>query len=96
MSIDLKTVDKLCKLSMLDFEASEKEEMREELSKILDFVSQLQSANTDGVEPMSSSVHAQSTPEREDVITGDDQRDSYLAVSPKSEMGFYTVPRVVE
>ena len=95
-TIDIPLVEKLATLSRLSFNQQEKETLQQELGNILDFISQLQEVDTDGVEPMSSTVGAASTYERPDEVTEENRRDEYLAVAPKSEMGFYVVPRVIE
>lgn len=96
MSIDRDTVLKLEKLSMFQFDEAEREKVQKELGNILDFISQLQEVNTDGVEAMSSTVGAASTPERADKITAENNRENLLRVAPQKEMGFFVVPRVVE
>ncbi|MEC9291857.1 MAG: Asp-tRNA(Asn)/Glu-tRNA(Gln) amidotransferase subunit GatC [Pseudomonadota bacterium] len=96
MSIDLKTVDKLATLSRLSFDETEKQKIADELTKILEFVSQLQEVNTDGVEPMTSTVGSDVTPERDDETLIEHSREALLSNAPASEMGFYVVPRVVE
>lgn len=94
--IDKATVDKLANLSRLEFDDAQTEKLQGELTKILDFISQLSEADTGGVEPMTSVIDGLSTQEREDKVSEQDKRDEYLALAPKSEMGFYVVPRVVE
>tara|TARA_R110000868_G_scaffold411733_1_gene708242 strand:+ start:71718 stop:72008 length:291 start_codon:yes stop_codon:yes gene_type:complete len=96
MSIDLKTVNKLAKLSMMKFDEETAIEIGGELNKIVDFISQLQEVPTEGIEPMSSSVSGTSTPERDDVVTTTNDRESLMATSPEQEMGFFVVPRVIE
>ena len=96
MSIEIKDIDKLSKLSRLQFEGSSKEGIANELSKIMEFVSQLQECDTDGIEPMASTVASVSTYERDDEVTGEDRRDDFMENSPKEEMGFFVVPRVIE
>ena len=90
-TVDIPLVEKLATLSRLSFTQQEKETLQQELGNILDFISQLQEVNTDGVQPMASTVG-----ERPDAVTEENRRDEYLAVSPKSEMGFYVVPKVIE
>jgi aspartyl-tRNA(Asn)/glutamyl-tRNA(Gln) amidotransferase subunit C len=96
MSIDLSTVENLATLSRLEFDEEGKEEIRQQLNKIVEFISQLQEVDTEGVEPMASTVSATSTREREDAVTEEDLRDELMKSSPQSEMGFFVVPRVVE
>lgn len=96
MSIDLETVDNLAALSRLEFDDEEREEIRQKLSTILEFVSQLQEVDTENVAPMASTVEVTSTREREDEVTEEDHREEYLANAPAQEMGFFVVPRVIE
>lgn len=96
MSIEQATLNKLAKLSQLEFDAESGPAISEKLDGILDFISQLSEVNTDGVEPMTSTVASTSTPERDDAIKDTNRRDELLTVTPKEEMGFIVVPRVVE
>lgn len=95
-TVDIPLVEKLATLSRLSFTQQEKETLQQELGNILDFISQLQEVNTDGVQPMASTVGAASTYERPDQVSEENRRDEYLAIAPKSEMGFYVVPKVIE
>jgi len=95
-TVDMPLVEKLATLSRLTFTEQEKQTLQKELGSILDFISQLQEVNTQGVEPMLSSVGTAATFERPDSVTEQNRRNDYLAIAPQSEMGFYVVPRVVE
>lgn len=96
MSIDLDTVENLANLSRLEFDDDAREEIRQKLNKIVEFISQLQEVDTENVEPMASTVHALSTREREDAVSEENMRDELMANAPQSEMGFFVVPRVIE
>ena len=95
-TIDAPLVEKLGTLSRLTFTDEQNKTLQSELGNILDFISQLQEVNTDGIEPMASAVATAQTPERQDKVTEENRRDAYLAVAPAEEMGFYVVPRVIE
>lgn len=95
-TVDKALVERLANLSRLQFSETEVSTLQGQLSNILNFISQLQEVNTDGVEPMASVIEGMSTRERDDVVSEQDRRDAYLNVAPQSEMGFYVVPRVVE
>jgi aspartyl-tRNA(Asn)/glutamyl-tRNA(Gln) amidotransferase subunit C len=58
-------------------------------------IEQLQSVDTDGVEPM---THAQDLALRlrPDEVTEPNRRDDYQQVAPSVEHGLYLVPRVIE
>ena len=49
----------------------------------------------EGVEPLTSVVETK-LPMREDEVTDGDRRDEVLANAPKSDEGFFVVPRSVE
>ena len=95
-NVDIKTVEKLAKLSRLDFSENEKEILQEEFGKIFDFVSQLEEVNTDNVTPMTSVVKDASTPQRQDTPKQEISRDELQTTSNNTEMGFYVVPKVLD
>lgn len=96
MSIDRTTLNKLAKLSQLEFDDNAAEAITGKLSGIVDFISQLSEVNTDDVQCMTSTVADASTPERADVVKDENNRENLLKVSPAKEMGFIVVPRVIE
>ncbi len=63
---------------------------------IMAWIEQLNEVDIDGVEPMTSAVEGLSLPMREDVVTDGDNPDRVLKNAPKSEDGFFVVPKVVE
>lgn len=95
MAIDADTVRKVARLARIRVEESALEPMAKELSGIMDWIEQLAEVNTDGVEPMTSNV-AIKLPLRDDVVTDGAKRDAVLANAPKSDKGFFVVPKVVE
>ena len=95
-TIDIDLVERLAELSRLEFSEEEKKSLQGELGRILDFISVLSEVNTDGVSPMSSTTSGDMSRTREDEVSEENKRDAYLNIAPKSEMGFYVVPRVVE
>ena len=69
--------------------------MTDELNNILNWIEQLGEVDVEDVEPMTSVVET-SLPMREDVVTDGGIQDKVLANAPKSEDGFFVVPKVVE
>ena len=67
----------------------------DKLSRIVDFVDQLSSADTDDVLPMAHPLHAAQRL-RADAVTEADQRDHYQENAPSVDDGFYLVPKVIE
>ena len=95
MAIDAATVRKVAKLARIAEPEDRLEPLAKELSGILNWIEQLNEVDTDGVEPMTSAVHA-TLPMREDVVTDGGDVQKVLANAPKSVNGFFVVPKVVE
>ncbi len=95
MAIDVDTVRRVAKLARIAEPEARLQALSQELSGILAWIEQLDEVNTDGVEPMTSVVAAK-LPLREDVVTDGGKRDAVLANAPKSDKGFFVVPKVVE
>ena len=95
MAIDAATVRKVARLARIAEPEDRLEPLAKELSGILNWIEQLDEVDTDGVEPMTSAV-ATSLPMREDVVTDGGDADKVLRNAPRSERGFFVVPKVVE
>ena len=88
-------VKKIARLSRLHVEPEQLEPLAGELNGILSWIEQLGEVDVEGVAPMTSAVDMDA-PLRKDAITDGGVRDEVLANAPKSESGFYVVPRSVE
>jgi aspartyl-tRNA(Asn)/glutamyl-tRNA(Gln) amidotransferase subunit C len=66
------------------------------LSRIIEFVEQLGSAETDEVEPMAHPLEDQVQRLRPDEPTETDHREHYQRNAPAVEAGLYIVPKVIE
>ena len=95
MAIDAATVRKVARLARIAEPEEKLEPLARELSGILDWIEQLNEVDTDGVEPMTTSV-ATTLPMRDDVVTDGGDAARVLGNAPRSEKGFYVVPKVVE
>lgn len=93
--VDAETVRKIARLSRLHVDEDRLAPLAEELNGILGWIEQLNEVDVEGVEPMTSAVDV-AAPMRQDEITDGGKRDAVLANAPKSEDGFYVVPRSVE
>ncbi len=92
MDIDVKKVAMLSRIRLTEAEASE---LAPQLNKIIGYVDQLSSINTDGVEPIAH-PHDVAMPQRADIVTNSNRRDALQAPAPKIESGLYVVPKVIE
>ena len=95
MSVTNDDVRKVANLARIDLPEEKVEPMTEELNGILKWIEQLDEVDVEGVEPMTSVVEA-AIPMRKDVITDGNIQDKVLANAPRSEDGFFVVPKVVE
>ena len=95
MSLDKETVAKIAHLARIHVPQQDLEPLAGELSKILDWVEQLNKVDTEGVAPMTSVV-AMPARWRKDEVTDGGYPDDVLANAPEAEHGFYIVPKVVE
>ncbi len=96
MKIDDKVLANLEKLSHLRIDESKKEEVKEQLSGILNYVENLNELNTDNL-PSTFSTLEGGTPMREDIPQGDDTvAKDILSHAPNAQDDFFIVPAIIE
>ena len=95
MSINKDQIKYLSLLSRMDIQESEINDVEEKLTKIIDFVDQLQSIDTDEIEPMAHPLN-QSQRLRADKVVEENNRDKIQKNSKSIERGMYIVPKVIE
>lgn len=87
-------VTKIARLSKLKLHDKDIDKYADDLSAILDFVAQINTVDTDTIEPMTH-PHSAKQRLREDEVTEDDQRELLQQGAPKTEAGLYLVPKVL-
>jgi aspartyl-tRNA(Asn)/glutamyl-tRNA(Gln) amidotransferase subunit C len=95
VSLTKDQVHKIATLARLKLADSEIDDVVDKLSRIVDFVDQLQAAPTDDVLPMAHPLNMTQRL-RADVISESDERDEMQKNAPSVEDGYYLVPRVIE
>lgn len=95
MSIERKEVEKIAHLARIAVDDATLDEVTTRLGSILDFVDQLQAADTAGVEPLSHPVDGVQRL-RADDVTEADVRAQFQAIAPATENGLYLVPKVID
>lgn len=95
VSIGKTEVEYISRLSAIAVEENEVDQVAAKLSNILDLFSQMEKADTDGVEPMAHPLD-QVQRLRADVVTEQDQHEKLQAIAPSAEAGLYLVPQVIE
>jgi aspartyl-tRNA(Asn)/glutamyl-tRNA(Gln) amidotransferase subunit C len=94
MEVNDALVDKLANLSRLQFDATEKEGIKKDLQRMIQFVEKLNELDTTGVEPllhMSEQVNIL----REDEVKGSISREQGLQNAPVHDEQFFKVPKVI-
>lgn len=94
-SLSVKDVENIANLSRLAINEQKAAEYADSLNNILALMKDLQSIDTNGVEPLRSPFD-NPQPLRADVVTEPNRRDDYQAVAPATQDGLYLVPRVIE
>ena len=95
MTIDLKTIKHISKLSRISVEDKKADKLAGDLNSIFDFIEKLNELNTDNVEPLTS-VAETTLKLRADEVKSKNIRDQILKNSPEENEDFFVVPRVVE
>jgi len=87
-------VKDIAALALLELSPEVTSEYIASMSQILDLVEEMQSLNTDGIEPMSNPLDGIQKL-RSDRVTEEDQRTHFQENAPLTSEGFYLVPRVI-
>ena len=95
MSLTKDQVRQIATLARLKLADAEFADIVDKLSRIVDFVDQLQAAPTDDVLPMAHPLNM-SQRLRADEITESNERDEIQKNAPRVEDGYYLVPKVIE
>lgn len=96
MTLNVKQIESIAHLARLELKESEVPTYQDSLSRILDFVGELNRANTAGVAPMAHPLPGLSQRLRADEPTETDRHELYQGNAPQVEAGLYLVPKVIE
>ena len=95
MSIDLKTVKHISKLSRISVDDKKASKLAGDLNSIFEFIEKLNELNTENIEPLTS-IAETTLRLREDEIKSSNIREKILKNSPDQNEDFFVVPKVVE
>jgi len=96
MDLTRDTVESIALLARLAVTAEEMPIYVDSLSKILNFVAQLEAVATSAVEPMAHPLADQVQRLRPDVVTESNERSKYQQCAPRVDAGLYLVPKVID
>lgn len=88
-------VEKIAYLARLQIDQSDVVEVTERISGILALIDEMQSVDTDDIQPMAHPFDAVQRL-RADEVTETDQRDYLQQLAPSTSDGLYLVPKVIE
>jgi len=94
MEVNDALIDNLSNLARLQFDATEKESIKKDLQRMIQFVEKLSELDTTGVAPllhMSSGTNVL----REDLPQGSISREEALALAPATDGVYFEVPKVI-
>ena len=95
MTIDLKTIKHISKLSRISVDNKKAEKLAGDLNSIFEFIEKLNKLDTKNIEPLTS-VAETTLKFRKDEVKSKDIRDQILKNSPDENEDFFVVPKVVE
>ena len=95
MTIDLKTIKHISKLSRISVDEQKAEKLAGDLNSIFEFIEKLNELNTDNVEPLTS-VAETTLKFRTDEVKSENIREQIIKNSPEDNEDFFVVPKVIE
>ena len=95
MTIDLKTIKHISKLSRISVDEAKAEKLAGDLNSIFKFIEKLNELKTDNVEPLTS-VAETTLRLRSDEVKSKNIKEEIIKNSPKENKDFFVVPKVVE
>ncbi|MFZ2726458.1 MAG: Asp-tRNA(Asn)/Glu-tRNA(Gln) amidotransferase subunit GatC [Methylococcaceae bacterium] len=95
MLLTAENVKKIAHLARLGIDEQDIAAYTQDLSGMLDLMTQMNELNTDDVKPMAHPLD-QVQRLRADVVSESNQREHFQAIAPQVDSGLYLVPKVIE
>ena len=95
MSIDLKTIKHISKLSRISVEEKRAEKLADDLNSIFKFIEKLNELKTDNVDPLTS-IAETTLKLRSDEVKSLNLREQIIKNSPQKNEDYFVVPKVIE
>jgi aspartyl-tRNA(Asn)/glutamyl-tRNA(Gln) amidotransferase subunit C len=96
MALTREQIENIAHLARLELQPAEVPVYQETLSRILDFVGELDRADTSSVAAMAHPLPGLSQRLRADAVTEQDHHELYQENAPQVAAGLYLVPKVIE
>ena len=95
MSINLKTIKHISKLSRISVDEKRAEKLADDLNSIFKFIEKLNELKTDNVDPLTS-IAETTLKLRSDEVKSKNLRDQIIKNSPQENEDYFVVPKVIE
>jgi aspartyl-tRNA(Asn)/glutamyl-tRNA(Gln) amidotransferase subunit C len=95
VAFDKSEVEKIAHLARLHINEAEADEVTKRITDILALIDQMQSVDTDAVEPLAHPLNMVQRL-RADRVTEANHRDELQTLAPEAQDGLYLVPKVIE
>ena len=95
MTIDLKTIKHIAKLSRISVDNEKAKKLAGDLNSIFDFIEKLNELKTDQIKPLTS-IAETSLKLRSDEIKSQNMRKEIIKNSPEKNEDYFVVPKVIE
>lgn len=95
MALDKSEVEKIAHLARLHVSESDVDEVANRITDILALIDQMQSVDTESVEPLAHPLDLVQRL-RADQVTEQDHSEELQALAPSTQDGLYLVPKVIE
>ena len=95
MSIDLKTIKHISKLSRISVDEKRAEKLADDLNSIFEFIEKLNELKTDDVKTLTS-IAETTLKFRSDEIKSKNIREQIIKNSPEDNEDYFVVPKVIE
>lgn len=95
MEVNDELVDKIAALAKLEFKGEEKEAIKGDMQRILNFIDKLGEVDTEGVEPLMYMTD-ESLKLRADEVDQDISQDEALRNAPDKDSDYFKVPKVLK
>lgn len=94
-NIDIKTVDEIAHLARLEFNNEAKEEIINDMNRMLNFIDKLNELDTDKVEPLIYMTYEQNVLREDEPVISVTQKEA-LKNAPQKDTDYFKVPKVID
>jgi len=93
--VNIEEIDRLAQLARLRFDGQEKDEILNDMNKMIDFINKLDELDTDGVQPLLFMVDETQDLRADDVVISTTQVEA-LKNAPLKDSDYFKIPKVLD